>query len=692
MELKRDLEIGVQIYVNKGDTPEELRGWVRKAHHAGLRIVRVFLFWDIINPRKDVWDFTVYDAIFDEVEKCGMKIVGTMWAVNPPGWMNLTDYFANFGDLNDPEYWSIALDYVEKVAGHFADHPALDSWVSWKEATRPLVKNPNSLRDFRKWLKDHYKEIENLNKVWFNQSESFETVGLKPGNAIQNHKHLPNSLDWERFMVDNLCEKLRDIYNTIRKKDKVHPIYVNPHNTGLNMLSWGQDPWKDAKEADFLGLSNHIPHNAMRIIQSPYKFHQYIAYQCDIIKSATPDPNGFYEVTEMHAGPTIMTGHLTLTPSAADIQHYTWEAIGSGASRVIYWVLNWRKSGHEPYEWSLSGADGTSTYRLDELTKITDIIKKHQALFDAAKPKDPDVYILYSTLSWQLAEWEGGTVGFVRNPPDDPNSPRNTMYAPDGMCGAYQMLSDLGLTVKFISEEKIINGELPSNAVLVAPSCMGAEEKLYGALDGFVKNGGTLIADFMFAMKNKYGFIPDPPKSKDVLDRIFGGVLYDIISDPNTFELNDGKYMPEGWFLRISFKPGSGEVLARDAEGAPVILRNSYGKGTAIRIGTTFFQRYMTKPLKKNLNYLHDLLPQKLFTGIHLSNPDGELRLREMISADKRILILLNSSEKAAKAVLDFDGTKGKLISLSSDETHESDGISAVLVSLNAGEVKQFVL
>ena len=517
-------------------------------------------------------------------------------------------------------------------------------------------------------------------------------MGLRPGNAIQNHIHVPGRMDWERVCCDNLCEKIRDIYDTIRRRDQLHPIYVNPHSVGLNMLHLGQDPWREAKVTDFLGLSNHIPHNALRIEQTPFRFHQFVAYQCDIIRSATPDPDGYFEVTEVHAGATIMSARLTLTPSAADIRHYTWECIGSGAARVLYWVLNWRKSGHEPYEWSLSGMDGSTTCRLDELTRIAGVISGHQALFDAAKPKEPDVYILYSILSWQLAEWEGSTIGVNRHPADDPQSPRNSMYAADGMCGAYQMLTDLGLSVGFVSEEMVIDGQLPKNAVLVAPSCMGAEGALYGALEGFVENGGTLLADFMFGMKDKYGFVPAPEKSKDVLDRVFGGVLYDLISDPGVFALYDGDLAPEGWFLRITFKPDTAQVLARDGEGAAVVLRNRFGQGTAVRIGTTFFQRYMTKPLAKNLSFLRRLLPEALFAGIRLENAGNQLRLREMMSGDDRLLILLNSDERSASAVLNLGGAKGSLQSLTSGERYEDCGNAPVQIPIGAGDVKVLLL
>jgi beta-galactosidase len=692
--LKRKVELGAQIYVNKNDRPEVLREWVRKLRRSGLTIFRVFIFWDIVEPAEGRWDFTLYDAVFDEAEKYGLSVIGTMWAVNPPGWMNITDTFRNFGDLNDPVYWAVAMRYVEKVTQRYHASPALNAWVSWKEATRPLKKNPNSIRAFKKYLERTYGTIEALNRVYYNTFESFDEVGLKPSHANHEFEPYPESLDWERFSNADLCEKLRDIYRTIRRIDKAHPIYVNPHNAGQNMQRFGQCVWTEAKEVDFLGLSNHPAWNAGRVIREPFRIRQYVAYLCDIIKSATPDPGGFYEVTEMQGGPTMMSGVMYATPSSSDMRHYTWECIGSGASRVLYWVFNIRTAGHEAGEWSLCGQDGEPTYRLDALTEAAELIRKNQALFDSAAPKKPDVWLLYSDLSWQMAGLEGGN-GTVEGEEggnrENVFNPRNRQYAPDALCAAYQMLADLGLTVKMISEEKVINGELPTDAVLIAPSVIAAEDGLCPALERFVRSGGTLIADFLLALKNKHGFIPDPGTNKSITDRIFGGVLADIISDPSEFTIDAGRYRPEGWFVRLPIKATlGGDVIGRFADGTPAVVRNSFGKGTAIRIGTTFFQRYLTRPLQENLDFLKSLLPERLFGGIRLGNPAGKLRLRELVSGDKHILILLNSGD-AGKAVLVPD-IGGSLKPLEGGDALEVEAGKPVELPIGAEEVRKFVL
>lgn len=700
IHMKRKVELGAQLYVNKYDNPEKLHESIRKIQKSGLTIFRIFIFWDIVEPLDNEWDFSIYDSIFDEAEKCGLSVIGTLWAVNPPGWMNITDTFRNFGDLFDSEFWSYSVRYIKKVVERYHKSPVLNAWISWKEAGRPLLKNPNSYRAFKEYLKKTYKDIEVFNHIYYNKYKSFDEIGLKPAYVNHEYRAYPDNLDWVRFSVASLCDKLREIYMLVRTIDKVHPIYMNPFAVVNNHLAdCGQSVWSEAKEVDFLGLSNHPAWEAARLapeplkLPEPYKIRQHIAYSCDIIKSATPDSNGFYEVTEMVGGPSMIAANLIMTPSASDMQHYTWESIACGASRVLYWTFVSRNTGMEAGEWCLNGQDGEPTYRLNALTEVAKIIKKNQTLFDAAKPKKPDIWLLFSELSFEMAEMEAGKDMASNGSGSDPHNPRNMYYASDALSASYFMVADLGLQVQLINEEKVINGELPSDAVLIAPSVISVEDELCPALDRFVKNGGTLIVDHLFALKNKYGFIPDPEKNKAITDRIFGGIFADFISSSEDISINAGDYQPEGWFVKLFFKEGlGGEVIGRfDENNSPAVLKHAYGKGTAIRIGTVFFQRYLMKPTINNLNYLKSLLPAKLFDGIRLGNPLGsKLRLREMQSGKDRILILLNSGKNiGALLVSDVSGT---LKPLNSEAVVEVKAGSPVVIAMAEGEVKQFVL
>lgn len=73
----RDVRLGSQLYINKTDTPEQVSAWVRQMHEAGLRVIRLFMVWDQLEPREGEWDFSNYDACFETAVQCGMTVVPT---------------------------------------------------------------------------------------------------------------------------------------------------------------------------------------------------------------------------------------------------------------------------------------------------------------------------------------------------------------------------------------------------------------------------------------------------------------------------------------------------------------------------------------------------------------------------------------------------------------------------------------
>jgi hypothetical protein len=185
---------------------------------------------------------------------------------------------------------------------------------------------------------------------------------------------------------------------------------------------------------------------------------------------------------------------------------------------------------------------------------------------------------------------------------------------------------------------------------------------------------------------------------KALADKMFGVTLYD--SDPrdeeDEFYFEGGGLKPEGWFFRLLFrddyKKTGTEVLARWTEdGEPAVFRHTHGKGTAIRIGTAFFHRYFIKPGKPNLAFLKSLLPENVFAGIRLLNPDTQLRLRELTNGKESILIVLNTDLKNdAFAVLKTD-EDGVMKPLAGGEEFLVRAGTPIEVPLKKAEVKQFV-
>jgi beta-galactosidase len=652
----RNIELGSQIFINKHDKPSQVKQWVRQFGASGLKIIRLFVVWDQVEPEKNIWDFTNYDACFEEAETQGLKVVPTLMPVSPPGWMNITSGIQDVADLDDLALWSKSLSYVAKVVERYYKSPVIHSWILWNEPCRSITPNENSLRAFREYLRKVYQDdISSLNRLYYNEYKTFDDVGnVKAVNSNSlAFKGYTETLDWVRFSVFNLCEKLKDIRDEIRKLDTLHPVHVNPHGVGQNLLNIGQSIWNEAKIVDFIGCSAHPSFHSTRFPKE--RLHQSVACFADLMKSATRHPNGEFWVTELQGGTNIFSGLTYLCPTPDDIRHWLWESIGSGASVILFWCFNTRNGGSEGGEWGLLNQAGLPSGRLNAASEVAKILAENKELFDATKPKEPDVWILYSENSWALGLMEGSS--------DDVANPRNRQMNADALCGAYLICADLGLDVGFIDEERFIINGLKEDTILILPGTISLATETGEALEKFVRNGGTFIADGLCGMKDVNGYISG--ENKETVDRIFGNILIDVEAAGSEFDidLTERNEKLVGWFIKCSFAENPSEnVIGRFADGKAGIIKNTYFRGSAIRIGTVFFQRYLTEQYKGHLLFLKAMIPRRESKDVKLENPSFTLRLKALKSDSYDLLIIMNRGG-VTEAKLSFPG-KGFLSSL----------------------------
>lgn len=227
---------------------------------------------------------------------------------------------------------------------------------------------------------------------------------------------------------------------------------------------------------------------------------------------------------------------------------------------------------------------------------------------------------------------------------NDPLYPRNQHIGMDALIGAYLMCADLGLDAKFVHESEI--GTLKKGDILLMPNTYALEADAVEALEAFVKDGGTAIADGMCAMKDRYGVIT--PAQLQKIGAVFGAQVEDIkaIETP-AISLGDGAV--DGWFLALELLPSTADVLGVFDNGKCAVAKNSFHEGTAYRIGTMFFQRYFTKQSAAACRLLAGLLPVK--KEIRLLNPSHLLRLRTL-KGDNKALMILKNRDAAQRALI----------------------------------------
>ena len=673
--------IGSQLFINKTDTPEMVRNWVALMDENVLKIIRLFMVWDQLEPKENEWDFTNYDACFNEAENRGMWVVPTLMSVSPPGWMRLTSAMQVTANLDEASFWKdAASQYTKKIVGRYCKSPALHSWILWNEAIRYIGSNDHSTAAYRQYLKKIYSnKIELLNEKYYKQYLNFDEIELDDRLSTGSY---PERIDRINFTVANLMEKLNDIANDIKSIDD-HPIHINPAGIGHNALQGGQSIWKEAEFTDFIGCSTHPTFHSRRFPAS--RIHQSVSYFADLMKSATLDENKLFWVTELQGGPTLFSSPGYTCPSPQDIKTWLWENIASGAKAVVYWCFNSRNYGIEGGEWSLLNRLGKPSVRLLESKKVAETLHKYNDIFSKTKPIEGQVAILYSEDSWTLDNVLGLNAG------EDINNPRNRQMGADAVAGAYLMCSDLGLTVSIINGKKLLSNEWQENTrVLIIPSVTAMDEAGLDAVCKFAYDGGTVIADGMFAMKDPYGLVMRYDKQ---LNNLFGMLVEDAegAGDDLTIECEDSADNFPAWFVKIIPEVSTGKVLKKFNDGQAAVISNKCGKGIAIRIGTVFFQRYLSRQNPGAVKFFNDLLPSDVFDQpVILYNASCDLRLRRLNHIEGEVLFLLNKSSKT-KALLKIR-ENGKLIELKENgHEYETSPGGLLEIQIVAGDILLFL-
>ena len=640
----RQVCLGSQLYINRFDTPEQVRNWVSGMAESGLRLMRLFVLWDLTEPRQGEWDWAAYDAAFDAAEEFGLGVVPTLMAQSPPGWMRVTDGSQAIGDVDDPAYWQDALAWSQVVVKHYANHPALHSWILWNEASRFIQQDhPEAQKAYREWLRERWdNDIAAYNRRVFKQYDNFEQILDNSGarTAELAFKANTQGIDWLWFTIHDLMSRLSDLAQVVRTHDGKHPVHVNPHNLGMSVMAAGQSLWSEAEIVDFLGCSAHAPWHSVRFPHD--RIHQSIACFSDMTRATSPDPDGRFWVSELQGGPTLYSAETGSYLTPEELRRWLWLSIGGGAEAVVFWCYNQRREGYEAGEWGLLGVDGQATRRLDICREVAKILEQHEALFSSAQPIKPHVVVLHDENSEALFHVDGEGL--------DPGNPRNKNAYHDGLCGAWLWANQLGYEVGFINAEAVRSrGVDPEVALILAPSATCLDGALAKELSVFCARGGTLIADGLCGFKNKDGIILE---TRPELKMLFGAHLHDpgaAVEEPIHWE---NTQISKPWWLRLDLtNTADARVLARwESDQAPAVVAKQHGSlGHAIWLGTLCFQSCLHQPENKNLDILRQIFPDLFIKKqglVHISKPSKNLNQRRLaLPEDEELFTIIADTQ-----------------------------------------------
>ena len=644
--------LGAQVFINRTDTPGQVAAHFATLAASGLRLARLFVFWDHVNPSRDTWIWHNYDAAFDAAARHGIGVVPTLFAQCPPGWLRLTQGNQSVGPLENPALRAASLDYVRRTVSRWAAHPALDSWITWNEASLTLPRDNSTLPLFQAWLRTRYADdISRYNRQYYRQFASFAEIDFEPLNQLSPIPSRTETADWIDFSADYLVAKLRELNDAIRALDAHHPVHLNPHNLlEAKTLRAGQSIWREAAAFDFLGCSLHPVWHCTRY--PAQRRLDAVALTNDLMRAATPGPEQHYWVSELQGGPALLSGVEPGTPTPLDLHAWLWDSLGAGARAIVFWSLNVRTDGGEGGEWALLDCLGRPSRRLQAASRVAASINRHAALLGPARPPSTPIKILHSEATWRLGLLEGSD--------ETPNLPRNREAAADALGAAHALLAPLGHEIGFLDEPAVLRRAwFADTRLLVLPGCYVLEEGTLAVLRDFVAQGGIVVADDLCGWKDPAAWVRLGPAAEPHA-ALFGADLADYEAHSAPLSISPESSAPlVGWLVRADLepRPDTGTtVLARWPDGPAAITAHEHPSGgCALRLGTRFFQPAFTDPVAAKNNgtwlrtWLRSRLPAASFT---LAGAPPGIRLRQLTHPEGTLLVVYDPSARASTFTL----------------------------------------
>lgn len=600
--------IGAQVFIEPGQTPEQIDSWFSCLESHNMSFARIRLFGSHILKEDGSWDFSLYDLAFDAAERHGIKLFVTLF---PP-----TDELSDVGGFKfprDEKHLEQVGDYIDNVVSHFKDRKAMFAWVLQNEPGTGSLSAPKTALAAK------------LKKEWLEGREKTVRDGYLKA-------------DWSEqdFLVYYTVWYLNWISERIMLQDTVHYRHINPHQI-LDLLP-EYDFAALEKILTSLGASMHLSWHFSFFERDEYPLG--ISLMADLIRgNALGNP---FWITELQGGNVTASGYTVLCPTAEEISQWLWTGVGAGAQGIIFWTLNQRAAVSEAGEWGLLDFQNGDSDRLVAASKVAGTLRDNASLMSGAAPVKSGINILYNNESLRIQKHNASVLK------DEVNEGRGKGAVMKSVAAAYKAISSWGV-VPEVGDMKFFDWSDAQGRTVVLPDIIGIPSSCYPEIRDFVRNGGRVIATGLtgFYDENmKCAFMGHFP-----LADVFGAELREVKAVDSYFSLPpcDGVSLDAHlWHSVLSPLPGAEVISGKDGEAYAV--RNRYGKGEVlwfpamIDLGCRHrneraLAEFYGKELKESLENA-PLRFKSSMDGVHV---------RTMKSGDRLVVVMMNKSEKKVK-------------------------------------------
>lgn len=631
---------------NPEQWPEEI--WeedMRLLKLANIDIVTLNVFnWAMLQPDENTYDFSKLDKIMKMVKDNGFQVFMATSTGAHPAWMarKYPDVLRTMNNgahrkfgrrhnscPNSPTYRKYAAALVEKLAQRYAEYDNIVAWHVCNEYGG-MCYCDNCEKAFRKWLKEKYGTVEELNKAWNMNfwshtiydwddvvvpsllTEEFESDGIR--TTFQGI-----SLDYARFNSDSMLECYNIEKEVLKKYTPDIPVTTNFMGMfkPLDYQKWG-------KSLDFAGWDNYPEYN-----DEPAD----IAMRHDLMRGLKQgNPFALLEQT-----PSVNNWHAICKLKRPGVMRlWSYQAVAHGADTVMFFQMRRSIGACEKYHGAVIdhvGNENTRVFR--EITELGEELQNKIGDLTLGSRIHSKIAIVFDWDNWWASEFSAGPSRFIN-------------YTQE-VKQYYKALYSQHYSVDIVSVED----DLSQYKLVIAPMLYMCKEGYDEKIREYVKQGGNFLTTYFSGYVEEHDLVVTggyPGKLRDIL-----GIWVEESDALPEEEANSFYYKGKKYSARIvcdlMHLEGAEGLSGYESDfymGMPVLTKNSFGKGKAYYVGTRSDEAFYKE-------YLKDICEELEIRPV-ASVPEGvEATVRE--NANGSFLFLLNHNEEAVMVNLEQAGT-----------------------------------
>lgn len=546
--------------------------------HCNAMSVGIFS-WVKVEPEAGRYEFDWLDEIMDRLaDNDSWAVLATPTAAHP-AWMSqkYPEILRTGVDrirrrhrgrvnycLSSPIYREKCRQIASKLAERYADHPALLVWHIHNEYGGACYCK-SCEQTFRDWLQGKYESLDELNEKWWTAFWGHTYTDWSqieaPGGPYGEGSIMGQTLDWKRFVTDQMASLIRNEAEVLREHTPEVPITTNFMGTypGLNywrlaeeidVISWDAYPkYHDRPSDRRTAVEFSFRHDINRCMKGGRPF---------MLMESTPSSTNWMPVMKLKRPGVHRLSSLQAVAHGADtVQYFQWRKSRGGAEKFHGAVVD--HAGHE----------NTRVFR--EVAEVGSILEQLDPVIGTSVR--PEVGLIYD---WENRWAIEGAAG-----------PRKEVNY-EGIChDHYRPFWERSIPVDVIE----MDCSFESYRLLVAPMLYMIRPGVSERLEDFVRQGGTLVITYWSGIvdENDRCFLGGWPGPLRELAGIWSeemDVLYD--DESNRVEMEEGNSLGlQGSYGTRIFcdlvREEDAEVLARYAEdfyaGRPALTVNQFGEG-----------------------------------------------------------------------------------------------------------------